>query len=169
MRSTPKRRLALLSVLLIAVALTLAAIAMLDVGKTTQGTNKGPIVIIKPQQIAQTSTQRAMLQARHAARLQSILGIAQKDGRMQELIAGKSYKVVGIAVERIGPPPRDGDAGHVLPRTENAVSPPRQTDIGRALLVLKVDNKFYAVAMDVPHQRVTAVEERSCYGPLCNS
>lgn len=45
-----------------------------------------------------------MLQAKHAARLQSILGIAQKDGRMQELIAGKNYKVVGIAVERIGPP-----------------------------------------------------------------
>jgi len=169
MRSTLKRRLALLSVLLIAAALALAAITMLDVGKTTQGTNKESIVIIKPQQIAQTSTQQATLQAEHAALVKNLLNITLKDGRVQGLIAGKNYKVVGIAVERIGPPPRSSDAGYVLPHTGNAPSPPRQTDIGHALLVLKVDNKFYAVVMDVPHQSVTAVEERSCYGPLCNS
>jgi len=150
MRATLKRRLALLGVLLIAVALATAAITILGAEKAIQGRNKESIGIIKSQQTAQMSTQRAMLQAKHAARLKSILSIALKDGRVQVLIAGKNYTVVGTAVQESRP---DQSMSHV--RT--------------ALLVLKVDNKFYAVVMDVPHQRVTAVEERSCYGPLCNS
>ena len=169
MRATLKRRLALLGVLLIAVALATAAITILGAEKAIQGRNKESIGIIKSQQTAQMSTQRAMLQAKHAARLKSILSIALKDGRVQVLIAGKNYTVVGIAVERIGSAPRQSDAGYAMPDIESAPPPPRLSDIGLALLVLKVDNKFYAVVMDVPHQRVTAVEERSCYGPLCNS
>jgi len=150
MRTILKRRLALLSVLLIVGVLAAAAITMLDVGKTTQGTNKGPIDIINSPQTAQTSTQQATLQAEHAALVKNLLNITLKDGRVQGLIAGKNYTVVGTAVQENRP---DQSMSHV--RT--------------ALLVLKVDNKFYAVVMDVPHQSVTAVEERSCYGPLCNS
>jgi hypothetical protein len=136
-------RLSLLSILLVVGVVAGAAIIVLGAQKAIPGTSSDYISVVKPPQTSQTPDQRAQQQAQYEARVKSLLAIANKDERVQALVAGKNYTVVGIAVLR---------------------SPP----IDNASLVLRLEGKFYKINIDIPNEKVISVAERICYGPACN-
>ena len=168
MKAIETRRLKLFSIILIVGTLVAGSIVVLGAEKLIPGATKEYIGIVKPPTTAQTPEQVSERHARFEAHLKDILGIAQKDERVQELITGKNYTVVGIAVEKIALPVGQSYTGPALPDIRNAPPAPRHGDIGHALLVIKAEGKFYKIVMDVPHQQVISVEERLCYGPWCN-
>jgi hypothetical protein len=149
MQNALRRRLILLSVLLIVGALAGGAVAVLDAQKVIQGNNDEVISVVKLPQMAHPATQRAGLQAKHEALATTLINIASNNSTVHNLISGKNYSVVGISVDKEG-------------------SSQGQNDVGTALLVIKVDDTFYAIVEDVPQKQVTAVENRACYGPLCD-
>ncbi len=149
MQSGLKRRLLLLGVLLVAGTLAGGIIAVSDMQKAIQGDSEGSISIVKAPDPALPATQRAELQAQHDALALTLVAIANKNATVQNITAGKNYTIAGIGVDREGP----------------SQGP---NDVQTALLVIKVDGTFYAIVEDVPHQQVTAVQKRVCYGPLCD-
>ena len=149
MRSALRRRLMLLGVLLIVGALAGGAIVVLDAQKVIQGGNEEVISLVKLPPTAHPATQRAGLQAKHNALAMTPTNIASNNSTVHNLISGKNYSVVGISVDKGG-------------------SSQGPNDVGTALLVIKVDDTFYAIVEDVPQKQVTSVEKRACYGPLCD-
>jgi hypothetical protein len=149
MQSVLRRRLILLGVLLIVGALASGVIVVLDAQKVIQGSNEELVSVVKLPQTAHPATQRAGLQAKHDALALALIDIASNNSTVHNLISGKNYSVVGISVDKGG-------------------SSQGSNDVGTALLVIKVDDTFYAITEDVTHKQVTAVEKRACYGPLCD-
>jgi hypothetical protein len=145
-----KHRLELLITLLVVGIVAGAAIIVTGAGNALLGANNGYISVVKPPQRSQSPEQQAQRNAQYEARVKSLLAIALKDGRVQALLAGKNYTVVGIVFPRL-PPPSPG-------------APP----IENASLVLRVEGKFYRIDIDITHEKVTSVTQRSCYGPACN-
>ncbi len=149
MRSTLRRRLMLLGVLLVAGTLTGGIIAVSNIQKTIQGEGDGPISIVQAPDPALPATQRAALQAQHDALTRTLLTIASKNETVKNITAGKNFTVAGIGV----------DKGEPSQGTSN---------VKTALLVIKVEGTFYAIVEDVQHNQVTAIQKRVCYGPLCD-
>ena len=106
-------------------------------------TSDGKIVIGK-----MTKEEMKKHQAEAEAEKNEFLEIAKKDSRVQELIDGKAYEVVGIS-------------------TSGAVKGETKT----AILMLEVEGKYYEVTIDLNSETVKSVEEKSsavignCYGP----
>ncbi|MCK4555459.1 MAG: hypothetical protein KAT83_02535 [Candidatus Aenigmarchaeota archaeon] len=79
-----------------------------------------------------------------------VLEIAKKDSRVQKLISGKEYNVIGIST-----------SGAVRGETETAI------------LMLDVEGKYYEVTIDLNSETVKSVEEQTsgriegCYGSGC--
>ena len=136
----------------------------------------GYISVVTPPQRWQSPEQQAQRHAQYEARVKSLLAIALKDERVQALLAGKNYTVVGIAIPRPLPPPpgapaRSPNATRGTTARFNTSSPvlsPGAPPIGHASLVLRVEDKFYRIDIDITHETVTSVTQRSCYGPACN-
>ncbi|MGA7075392.1 MAG: hypothetical protein WBZ42_02425 [Halobacteriota archaeon] len=150
MKAALRRRLALLSILLILGVVAGAAIIALGAEKAITGTSSDYISVVKPPQASQLPNQRATQLAQHEARLKSFVAIANKDERVQRLVAGKNYAVVGIGLIR-GPTVPPG----INPNNDGA-------------LVLRVEGKFYKITIDITHEQVISIEQRTCYGPACN-
>ena len=150
MKGVLKRRMALLCMLLVIGTVTAAAIVVIGAENAVPGANTNYISVVKPQQTGQTPDQQARLQAQYEERVKNLTAIANKDERVQTLLAGKNYTVVGIAVVQ-APPAQPGNG-----------------PIDQAALVLKLEGKFYKIDIDIPHKTVTSVAERVCYGPACN-
>ncbi len=147
MQSTLRRRLLLLGVLLVVGALAGGVIATLDMQKTIQGSNEESISVVKVPDSAQSATQRAELQAKHTDLLMTLISIASNNSTVQHITTGKNASVVGIGIDKGG---------------SQGVS-----TAGTALLVIKVDDTYYAIQEDVVHKQVTGVSKRVCYGPEC--
>ena len=81
-------------------------------------------------------------QAELEAELNKCLEIAKRDSRVQELLEGKEYNVLGT-----GTGIRDGEK------------------IDRTLLVLEVEGKTYVVKIDMNSETVKSVEEHITTGP----
>ena len=143
-------RLSLLSILLVVGVVAGAAIIVLGAQKAIPGTSNDYISVVKPPQTSQSPDQRAQQQAQYEARVKSLLAIANKDERVQALVAGKNYTVVGIAALR------------------SPLLPPGAPPIDNASLVLRLEGKFYKINIDIPNEKVISVAERICYGPACN-
>lgn len=146
MEAVRKRRLELLITLLVVGIVAGATIIVLGAENALPGTSSGYISVVKTRQTSQSSDQQAQQQAQYEARVKSLLAIANKDDRVHGLVAGKNYTVVGILAQ---PPPSSG-------------APPISS------LVLRVEGKFYKIDIDIPHEKVSSVAERICYGPGCN-
>lgn len=146
-RPALKRRLTLLSVLLLVGIVTAAAILALGAEKAIPGTSKHYVSVVRRRQ---STNQSSPQQAQFNELAKNLTAIATKDERVNALIAGKNYTVVGIAVARA------------------PAVPPGDHPPDTAALFLKVDNKFYKIDIDIPHAKVTSVAERTCYGPACN-
>lgn len=76
-------------------------------------------------------------QAKHETELNKLLEIAKKDNRVQELIAGKDYKIVGT-----------GQVG-------------RGNKIDTKILTFEVESRYYKVTIDMNSQSVKSVEQIS--------
>lgn len=150
MEAALRRRLALLSILLILGVIAGAAIIALGAEKAITGTSSDYISVVKPPQTAQSPDQRATQQAQYEARLQIFLAIANKDESVQRLIVGKNYTMLAIALIR-GP-----------------TVPPGTSPSNYGALVLRVEGKFYKITIDITHEQVISIEQRACYGPACN-
>jgi hypothetical protein len=150
MERVVKHRVALLCTLLVVGVVVGAAIVVLGAEKAIPGMSTEYISVVKPQQMGEPPNQQALLQALYHERVQNLTAIANKDERVQALLAGKNYTVVAVVVDR-APPTSSSD-------------PPIQN----ASLVLKLESKFYKIDIDIPHEKVTSVAERTCYGPACN-
>ncbi len=148
MQGTLRRRLILLGVLLIAGSLAGGTVAVLEAQNAIKGNNEASISVVKSPEPALPDTQRAELQAQHDALVATLVDIARNDSTVRSLTAGKNYTVVGIGVDQSNP----------SQGSENVTT---------ALLVIKVDETFYAIVEDVPQKKVTSVEQRICYGPGC--
>jgi hypothetical protein len=171
-----KHRLELLITLLVVGIVAGAAIIVIGAENALPGANNGYISVVNPPQRSQSPEQQAQRHAQYEARVKSLLAIALKDGRVQALLAGKNYTVVGIAIPRPLPPPpgapaRSPNATRGTTARFNTSSPllsPGAPPIGHASLVLRVEDKFYRIDIDITHETVTSVTQRSCYGPACN-
>ena len=150
MEALIKRRLELLITLLVVGVVAGAALIVVGAENALPGASNGYISVVKPVQTSQSPDQQAQQQAQYEARVKSLLAIANKDQRVNALVAGKNYTVVGITILRSSPP--------------SPGAPP----IDNASLVLRVEGKFYKINIDIPHEKVISVEERICYGPACN-
>lgn len=106
-------------------------------------TSDGKIVIGK-----MTKEEMKKHQAEAEAEKNEFLEIAKKDNRVKELIDGKAYEVVGMST-----------SGTAKGETETAI------------LILKVEGKYYEVTIDLNSETVKSIEEQSsavtenCYGP----
>jgi hypothetical protein len=171
-----KHRLELLITLLVVGIVAGAAIIVIGAENALPGANNGYISVVNPPQRSQSPEQQAQRHAQYEARVKSLLAIALKDGRVQALLAGKNYTVVGIAIPRPLPPPpgapaRSPNATRGTTARFNTSSPllsPGAPPFEHASLVLRVEDKFYRIDIDITHETVTSVTQRSCYGPACN-
>jgi multidrug efflux pump subunit AcrB len=150
MRSVIKRRLALLSILLVVGVVTGAIIIVIGAEKAIPGSNDNYISVVRPSPKGQSSAQITQQQSQFDARVKNLTEIANKDERVRALIAGQNYTVVAIAISR-------------EPPTQSAEQP-----IDTASIFLKVSDKFYKIDIDIPHEKIISVEERTCYGPGCS-
>jgi multidrug efflux pump subunit AcrB len=150
MEAALKRRLALLSILLVVGVVTGAAIIVLGAEKAIPGTSNNYISVVKSSPTGQSSDQITRQQSQFDERVKNLTVITNKDERVNALLAGKNYTVVAIAVLRASP------------------APPAERFIDTEALFLKVSDKFYKIDIDIPHEKVISVEERICYGPACN-
>lgn len=100
-----------------------------------------------------TSEEIQRKQAEHETELNKLLNIAKNDSRVQELIAGKDYKITGVGGE--------GKVG-------------TEKKMGTAVLTFNVGGKYYRVTLDVNSETVKSIEEQAspvmtvCYGEGCN-
>ncbi len=175
MWDTLRQRLMVLGVLLIVAALAGGTIAVLQMQKAIQGSNEASISVIKLPNAAESATQRAELQAKHNDLLMTLISIASNNSTVQAVTAGKNVTVVGTGVDKGGLSQEPSDVGASLlvvkalgTGVDKGGLSQEPSDVGIALLVIKADSKFFAITEDVPHKQVTAVEERACYGPLCD-
>ncbi len=141
-----RQRLALFSILLIVGVVTGASIVALGAEKAIPGTSNEYVSVVKasPPPHGSTPEQQYGRQAHYESRLNSLVVIANKDERVQQLLAEPQAEIVGIASPR-GPGAQDNSA-----------------------LLLKVDGTFYTVTIDTARETVISVEQRACYGPGCN-
>lgn len=137
MEAALRRRLALLSILLIVGVIAGAAIIVLGAEKAIPGTSSDYISVVKAPQAGQPPEQRAAQQAQYQARLKSFVAIANKDERVQKLVAEKQSAVVGIAVIRGASLPQGASAD------ENGV------------LVLRVEGRFYKITIDIADEKLS--------------
>ncbi len=146
MKAARRQRVALFSILLIVGVGIGASIVALGAEKAIPGTRNEYVSVVKapPAPVGQFSEQQSELQTHYAIRLTSLMAIANNDDRGQQLLADPRSHVVGIAL------PSNPGAG--------------ETDA----LLLRIDNTFYKITIDKAHEKVRAVEERTCYGPGCN-
>lgn len=149
MRTALKRRLALLSILLVVGVVTGAIIIVIGAEKAIPGSSDNYISVIKPSPTRQSSDQITQ-QSQFDVRAKNLTEIANKDERVRALLAGKNYTVVAIAISRVPP-------------SQSAEQP-----IDTASLFLKVSDKFYKIDIDIAHEKIISVEERICYGPGCS-
>ncbi|MGZ4847434.1 MAG: hypothetical protein ACXVI0_10050 [Halobacteriota archaeon] len=147
MEGALRQRLALFSILLIVGVVAGASIVALGAEKAIPGTSNDYVSVVKapPPPPGLTPEQQSELQARYEARLNSLVAIANKDKRAQQLLAEPQAEIIGIALPR-GPGAEDTGA-----------------------LLLKVDSTFYKITIDMTRETVISLEQRVCYGPGCNS
>lgn len=101
-------------------------------GNYTWETSDGAIHIFE-----MTEEEMEKRQAEAEAQMNRSLEIAKKDSRVQELIEGKEYNVIGM-----GTGFRD------------------EQKIGTAFLMLEVEGKYYVVTIDLNSETVKSVEEQ---------
>jgi hypothetical protein len=146
-RSELKRRLVLLSILVVVGLVAATAIIALGANKAIPGTSKHYVSVVRRPLKPPLNQSNQQSQFHNLSK--NLTAIAMKDEGVSALLAGRNYSVVGIAVPR----PSLVPAGDHPP--ENAA------------LFLKVDSRFYKIDIDIPHEKVTSVAERACYGPGC--
>jgi len=139
-----RQRLALFIVLLIVGTAVGASIVVLGAQNTIPGSSNHYVSVVKARPPELTPEQQSQLRAKYEARLNSSIVIANKDGRVQQLLADPHSAIVGIA----------------LPRGSSA-----DDDIN---ILVKVNSTFYKIAIERTPESVTSVEESTCYGPGCN-
>jgi len=144
-----RRRLALLSILLIVGAVAGAAIIVLGADKVMLGSNNGYISVVKPSQTGKSSEQITLQQSQFDQRANNLTAIAKKDERVSSILAGKNYTVLAIAVLAPSPAPADG----------------KNDTTG---LFVKVEGQFYLINVDVANEKVILLEQLTCYGSGCN-
>ena len=154
-RSELKRRLVLLSILVVVGLVAAAAIIALGAEKAIPGASKHYFSVVKrpPKSPLNQSTRQSQFENLS----KNLTAIAMRDEGVSALLAGRNYSVVGIAVPR--PPLVPSGVAPPVPAGDH----PPET----AALFLKVDSKFYKIDIDIPHGKVTSVAERICYGPGC--
>ena len=151
LRAVLERRLTLISILIVVGVVTGAAIIALGAEKAIPGTSNDHYISVVKQQPGQSAGQRMRQHAEFQELETNLTAIAIKNQSVSALLAGKNYSVVGIAIHRVLPAPPDGH------------------HVDEAALFVRVDHKFYRIDIDIPHETVTSVAERACYGPACNN
>jgi|APFre7841882630_1041343.scaffolds.fasta_scaffold00254_9 hypothetical protein len=144
-----RRRLALLSILLIVGVIAGAAIIVLGADKVMPGSNNGYISVVKPSQTGESSDQITLQQAQFDQRANNLTAIANKDQRVSSILVGKNYTVLAIAVLAASPAPAEG--------SNNTTG-----------LFVKAEGQFYLINIDIANEKVISVEQLSCYGSGCN-
>ena len=145
MNSKLNKRVALLSIMLLAGVLAGAMVTALWLEKIAPETGKERITIVKTYPKHLTPEEREHRHARYEARRNQLLGIAMKDDRVQKMIEGKNYSVVGVGLKK-----------HARNASEDT------TDT--AFLILRVERSYYKVMIDMRGGNVTSIEARTLYG-----
>ncbi len=144
MKSKIDKRVALLSLMLLIGILIGAIISASWMGKLTPETRNTHIAIIKTHPNHLTPEEREHRHAHYEARRNQLLGIAMKDDRVQKMVEGKNYSVVGVALKN-----------HAKNMPENTTE--------TAFLVLRVEKNYYNITIDLRGGKVTSVEPRTLY------
>ena len=113
--------------------------------KAAPETGKERITIVKTHPQHLTPEEREHRHAQYEARRNQLLGIAMKDDRVQKLVEGKNYSVVGVGLKH-----------HARNASENTTN--------TAFLLLRVERNYYKVTIDVHGGNVTSIEPRTLYG-----
>ena len=145
MNSKLNKRVALLSIMLLAGVLAGAIVTASCPQKAAPRTTEECIAVVKtlPQHL--TPQEREHRHAQYEARRNQLLGIAMKDDRVQKLVEGKNYSVVGVGLKH-----------HARNASENTTN--------TAFLLLRVERNYYKVTIDVHGGNVTSIEPRTLYG-----
>lgn len=142
-----RRRLALLSILLIVGVIAGAGIIVLGAYKVMPGSNSNYFSVVKPSQ--KLSNETSLQQAQFDQRANNLTEIAKKDERVSSLLTGKNYTVMAIAVLTASPTPSAG--------TNETTG-----------LFVKTEGKFYMINIDEANEKVISVDQVTCYGSGCN-
>ncbi|MGZ4921940.1 MAG: hypothetical protein ACXV3U_07095 [Halobacteriota archaeon] len=145
MKVALRRGLVLLSVLLVSGIIAGTGIIALGAQKAIPGTSNHYVSVVKAPQAGQPLEQQSERHALYEARVKSLAAIANRDERVQTLVAEKQSTVIGVKLSQ-GPSADEND-----------------------ILLLKVNGTFYRIAIDTVHEKVISVEPRTCYGPVCNA
>ncbi len=145
MNSKLNKRVALLSIMLLAGVLAGAIVTASWLEKAAPETGKERITIVKTHPKHLTPEEREHRHAQYEARRNQLIGIAMKDDRVQKMVEGKNYSVVGVGLKK-----------HARNASENT------TDT--AFLLLRVERNYYKVTIDVRGGNVTSIEARTLYG-----
>jgi len=145
MNSKLNKRVALLSIMLLAGVLAGAIVTASWFEKAAPETGKERITIVKTHPQHLTPEEREHRHAQYEARRNQLLGIAMKDDRVQKLVEGKNYSVVGVGLKH-----------HARNASENTTN--------TAFLLLRVERNYYKVTIDVHGGNVTSIEPRTLYG-----
>jgi len=103
------------------------------------------------------------IRAESEAEKNKLLEIAKNDSRVQQLIDGKDYKVIGVVRTVAG----QGEYPTILPVGKG--------NADTAILTLDVEGKHYEITIDMNSETVESIEEQSsgrtsvCYGPGCET
>ena len=145
MNSKLNKRVALLSIMLLAGVLAGAIVTASWFEKAAPETGKERITIVKTHPQHLTPEEREHRHAQYEARRNQLLGIAMKDNRVQKLVEGKNYSVAGVGLKR-----------YARSTSENTTN--------TAFLLLRVERNYYKVTIDVHGGNVTSIEPRTLYG-----
>jgi len=141
MNSKLSKRMALLSIMLLAGVLVGALVTASWLEKAAPETGKERIAIVKHPKYL-TPEEREHRHAQYEARRNQLLGIAMKDDRVQKMIEGKNYSVVGVGLKK-----------HARDASENTND--------TAFLILRVEREYYKVTIDMRGGNVTSIEART--------
>jgi len=144
MNSKLNKRVALLGIMLLAGVLAGAIVTALWLEKAAPETANEHITIVKTHPKHLTPEEREHRHAQYEARRNQLVGIAMKDDRVQKMVEGKNYSVVGVGLKK-----------HARNASENT------TDT--AFLILRVERNYYKVTIDMRGGNVTSIEARTLY------
>jgi len=144
MKSKINKRVALLSIMLLAGVLVGVIVSASWMEKLAPETRNERIAIIKTHPNNLTPEEREHRHAQYEARRNQLLGIAMKDDRVQKMVEGKNYSVVGVALKK-----------HAKDMPENTSE--------TAFLVLRVEKNYYNITIDLRGGNATSIEPRTLY------
>lgn len=121
-----------------------------------------------------TKEEMERAQAERSAELNNLIEIAKRDSKVQKLIEGKKYTIIGTGLMGFSNPQTVYISSEPTENGTYALIAPHDGKEKTGFVGLEIEGKYYKVTIDLKGETVKSIEEQAspvmtvCYGEGCN-